>query len=153
MRRTIISGLWVTVVTLMLALPAYAHTGTVNGGNGGLGNGMGHNGAGTHSGISSNSNETRMYDGTSYRVKGAKAAPNYEVSIYGTGTGSQFRTGYAGVSGTTKPSEVYRTRTYTDGGYRTTATTPARGGGWAWLGLLGLIGLAGIWSRNPQRKN
>lgn len=151
MRRTIISGLWVTIVSLMLAVPAYAHAGTANGGNGGLGNGMGHYGTGTHDGMSSNSNGTRMYDGSGYRAQGTRAAPDYEVSVYGTGTGSQFRNVNAGAPGTRNPSEDYHSRMYTDGGYRATASTPTRGVGWGWLGLIGLIGLAGIFSRKPQR--
>ncbi|XID92446.1 WGxxGxxG family protein [Paenibacillaceae bacterium WGS1546] len=145
MRKRIISGLWVAGVAVMLTVPAYAHT-TTDGGNGGLGNGMGTYRTGTHAGIGTHANGKGMQG-----VHGAGRAPNYDVSVYGTGTGSQFRNVNPGTPpGAAGGNAGFGVRTNTDGAYRTTAAAPARGGGWGWLGLLGLLGLAGMRNRQPQ---
>lgn len=135
MKSTMLRGLWVAVVSLMFAVPAYAHSGTTNGGNGGLGNGMG---ARMH--VQSNEGPTRT-----------NATTNHDVSVYGTGTGSQFLNVNANTSGTVDGNPGYRTQSNTNRGYRALETTPSRGMGWGWLGLLGLVGIFGIWSRNPRR--
>ncbi|RUS45796.1 hypothetical protein [Cohnella sp. AR92] len=109
MRRKIVSGLAVSAVTLMLAVPAYAYTGSADGGNGGLGNGM----------------ETKAHAGVStYSVKGKShgLAPNgmtrtKEVSVYGTGTGTQFLNPNAPGTTTTNQFQSYGTTTYPNSGY------------------------------------
>ncbi|MFC5529825.1 WGxxGxxG family protein [Cohnella yongneupensis] len=151
MRKTILCGLWAAVVCLMFAVPVYAYSGTANGGNGGLGNGMGTGTHGTHDGISANRYDTRMYVQSTDGATRTKATPNYHVSVYGTGTGSQFLNVNANVPGTMVRHPGYHTQSYENGGYRALETTSSKGMGWGWLGLLGLIGLFGIFSRNPQR--
>jgi len=137
MRSQMKYALGVAGLSLMLAVPAYAYTGTANGGNDGLGNGMG------------------KRNGTQVHAHGVGKTTGHEISVYGTGTGSQFRSGYTGTpAATTNRQDGYAPRTYADGTadgrYRTTAAAPARGIGWGWLGLLGLFGLAGFRNRNPQ---
>jgi len=157
MKKLIKSGLLVAGVSIMLTVPAYAYTGNGNGGNGGLGNGMGNPKSGAaQSGIGIRANGTGMRDGTKIRSQGARSATDHDVSVYGTGTGSQFRNVNAGVPGMANRNvDGYGARTYadgaTDGAYRTrAAAAPARGMRWGWLGLLGLLGLAGMRKRNPQ---
>lgn len=139
MKSTWLRGLGVAVVSLMFAVPAYAHSATPNGGNGGLGNGMG-----TRMHVQSNDGQTRT-----------NATSNHEISVYGTGTGSQFinvnRNG--NVPGTMDRTPGNLMPSNANNGYRARAleTAPSRGMNWGWLGLLGLLGLFGIRSRNPQR--
>ncbi|MBO9609383.1 MAG: hypothetical protein J7639_25745 [Paenibacillaceae bacterium] len=126
MTKKMVTGLWALVVSVAVAVPAYAHGATSNG-NDGLGNGMG---TGTHG------MHVQSYDNTTR----AKGTPNYDVSVYGTGTGSQFLNVNANTSGTTDRNPVYRMKSATNNANR-----------WGWLGLLGLVGLFGMWNRNPQR--
>lgn len=78
-----------------------------------------------------------------------KSAPNYDVSVYGTPTGSQFQnvnTNDVDMTDRNQNNKMQSTK-----GYRPLNAANSRGMGWGWLGLLGLIGLLGIWNRNPQR--
>ncbi|MFB9274393.1 WGxxGxxG family protein [Cohnella cellulosilytica] len=137
MGNRIKTGLSIVALSLTLAAPAYANTtGTANGGNGGMGNGMG----------------TQSHHGAGVRAQGVDGKAGRGVSVYGTGTGSQFRTIDPVNPGVTN-SRVNDDgkRTSTDGRYRAAATSTTRGSGWGWLGLLGLLGLVGFWNRNPQR--
>ncbi|TJY42806.1 hypothetical protein E5161_08165 [Cohnella pontilimi] len=150
MRSTMLRGLIVAVVFLLFAVPAYAHSATSNGGNGGLGNGMGTNTqGGMHDGISAhrhgNKINVQSIDGSTITTH------KRDVSIYGTGTGTQFLNVNANDSKMTDGNPGDRTQSYTNDGYRALGTTSSRGMGWGWLGLLGLLGLFGIRSRNPQR--
>jgi len=158
MKKRLLSALWVAGISLMLAVPAYAYTGTANGGNGGLGNGMGS--YEKAEGKTSHARGTTMHGGTGYRAQGTGTMRNRDVSVYGTGTGTQFLNGYGndnrlrnGVTGTAYAPGRYGARAYPNGAgtYRTAATTTSNGMGWGWLGLLGLLGLFGFRSRNPQR--
>jgi hypothetical protein len=149
MRRIILYALWVAIISLMFAIPAYAYSETANG-NGGLGNGMGTRTNSIHDGITANRYGTMMHDQSNHSATRTKTTPNYNISVYGTGTGSQFFNVNANSPGMDR-NPVNRTQSYTDGGYRTMETTTSRDMGWGWLGLLGLIGLFGIRSRNPQR--
>lgn len=149
-------------MVLVLAVPAYAdtgssHRGKTGGGNGGLGQGMGTNGGQLRS--------------QSVNGMGARSTGNYDVSVYGTGTGTQFlndnlnaadtttRAGYRAQSYSNAPGTAmngtmngngYRTQSYTNNSYRAAAADNDRD--WGWLGLFGLIGLAGLFGRNPQRE-
>lgn len=152
MKSTMLRGLCVAVVSLMFAVPAYAYSATTNGGNGGLGGGMGTNAHGMLDGISANRNGSKMYVQSNNSPTRTNAAPNRDVSVYGTGTGSQFMNINANTSGTANNNPGYRTQSNANNGYRALETTPSRGMGWGWLGLLGLIGLFGIRSRNPRRE-
>jgi len=136
MRSRIKTGLGIAALSLMLAAPAYAHTGTANGGNGGLGSGMG-----------------TPSNGSNVRAQSVDRTNGHEISVYGTGTGSQFRNVNPGNPGAAYVGNGYGNgnRTTADGTYRTAATNSGRGIGWGWLGLLGLFGLVGIRNRNPQR--
>jgi MYXO-CTERM domain-containing protein len=149
MRRIILCGIWVAIVSLMFAIPTNAYSDRANG-NDGLGNGMGTRTNSTHDGITANLYGTKMNAQSHDSATRTKATPNHEISVYGTGTGSQFFNVNANTSGMDR-NPVNHTQTYMDGGYRTMETTSSRGMGWGWLGLLGLIGLFGIRSRNPQR--
>lgn len=151
MRRTILSGIWIAVVSVLLAVPAYAYSGTANGGNGGLGNGMGTR-AHANDGIFANRNGTRMHAQSNVGTTNTHATSNHDVSVYGTGTGSQFLNVNPHASGMTDRHPGYRTQSYPNDGYRALETTPTRRMGWEWLGLLGLFGLFGMRSRNPQRE-
>ncbi|MDR9854286.1 WGxxGxxG family protein [Paenibacillus sp. VCA1] len=147
MKRHIKSGFMAAVLSLMLTVPAYAHTTTEDGGNGGMGNGMGTVG-------------TKAYDGSRYRINEVGTTSNYDVSVYGTGTGSQ----YWNTNNQMIDTGRIQTNNYTGYGMNTlngntdnrlrAASTPTDRGGWnwGWLGLLGLIGLAGMWGRNPGRE-
>ncbi len=134
MRSRIKNGLWIAALSLTLAAPAHAYTGKANGGNGGLGNGMG-----------------TPSQGTGVRAHGVGGTTGHEISVYGTGTGSQFRNIHPGNPVTPHNRIDNVTRTPTDGSYRAAAANTARGPSWGWLGLLGLLGLVGIRNRNPQR--
>jgi MYXO-CTERM domain-containing protein len=136
MRSRIKTALGIAALSLMLAAPAYAHAETANGGNGGLGNGMG-----------------TPSNGSNVRAQNVDRTNGHEISVYGTGTGSQFRSVNPGAPGTTNINNGYGygNRTSADGAYRAAATNSGRGIGWGWLGLLGLFGLFGIRNRNPQR--
>lgn len=152
MRRKSLCGLWVAVVSLMVAVPVYAYSDTANG-NGGLGNGMG---TSTHSmhdhdGISANSYGTKMYVQSNDGATRTRATNNHAVSVYGTGTGSQFFNVNANATGTTDHNPLYRTQSYDNGGYRALETSTSNDMDWSWLGLLGLIGLFGLRNRNPER--
>lgn len=133
MRRQIKSVLLAAGMSLLLAVPAYAHSAhsaAQNGGNGGMGSGMG-------------TIRTEAYQGsTNYRANGA--APDNDVSVYGTETGNQFLNTNDGNTG--------RVGTNNYNGYSTNAatTTNNRGSSWGWLGLLGLLGFAGMRSRRPE---
>jgi hypothetical protein len=132
----------------MLATPAYANTETANGGNGGLGGGIG---TVVDDGISAKSNGTKMHSQSNNPAKTNDKA-NYEVSVYGTGTGSQFWNVTANSAGTA--SHTHNTLIGSNGnnGVRALDTTASDNRTrWGWLGLLGLIGLFGIRSRNPER--
>lgn len=166
MIKQIKSTLGVAGLSLMLAVPAYAHTAAAtDNGNGGLGNGMGTFRSGTQHRMGTYQSGT-TYTGTTYSTKGTGKAPNYGVSVYGTGTGSQYwhtnsntevagtgRVGtnnYTGYGANTNMDGRNIDGRYTDGRYRTTAAATTRSYNWGWLGLLGLIGLAGMRSRNPE---
>ncbi|WP_127529262.1 WGxxGxxG family protein [Paenibacillus kobensis] len=161
MRSKILLGLWVAAVSLLFSVPAYAYTGTTNGGNGGLGNGMGTSSHGIHDGISANQVGTKTYiHSTNGSAASTTGTSNHEVSVYGTGTGSQFLNVNpnanlnanlnANTPITTDHNSGYRTQSYANDGYRALDTTSSRNKGWGWLGLLGLLGLFGMRSRNPQ---
>lgn len=165
MRRTILCGIGAAAMALTLAVPAYAET---SGGNGGLGNGMGTHTHGMQNGFSANqAGGNRMYVQSIDGTERAQSLTNHEVSVYGTGTGSQFlngnsygttdrNRGYRAQSNVTDRNMTdrntgYRTQSYANDGYRAMATTTSRHTDWGWLGLLGLLGLFGMRSRNPQR--
>ncbi|WP_136605205.1 WGxxGxxG family protein [Paenibacillus dokdonensis] len=145
MKRQIKGGLLVAGLSLMLAVPAYAHTAAEDGGNGGMGNGMG---------------TAKTNNGSNYKVNEVGTGPNYDVSVYGTSTGSQYlntknrmidtgrmeTTNYNG----NRPDMLSNS---TDRGLHTNSTTTNRGvGSWGWLGLLGLFGLAGMRNKNSDRE-
>ncbi len=132
MKSRFTSAFGIAVLSLTLAAPAYAYTGTANGGNGGLGNGMGTPSAESH-----------------IHAQSTGSATGHEISVYDTGTGSQFRNINPANTGTDSGRGDYTNRTPA-GTYRTTAANPTRNAGWAWLGLLGLFGLIGLRNRNPQ---
>ncbi|MGO4106619.1 WGxxGxxG family protein [Paenibacillus sp. YAF4_2] len=139
-------GISIALITLLLASPpssANAYSGTANGGNGGLGSGMGIESPGTHHGMSTKSYEPEQSD-----QMRTNARSNHEVSVYGTGTGSQFSHINAKAHGSTN-----LINTQSDDSYHATAATTTKNTGWGWLGLLGLLGLFGMRSRNPERNN
>ncbi|WP_027084555.1 WGxxGxxG family protein [Cohnella panacarvi] len=141
MKNKVLSGLCAAVVALMMvAVPVYAESGKTNGGNGGLGNGMGTD-RHDHMHVQSHNRGTRT-----------QATGNREVSVYGTGTGSQFWNVNANQRGTgmTNGASTYRSQSYNTNGYRAAATTE-RNTSWGWLGWLGLLGLFGLRNRDPQR--
>lgn len=144
MRNKLLCGLSVAIVALMLAVPVYAYSGKANGGNGGLGNGMGTDDRGSNMHVQSYDRGTRT-----------QATGNHEVSVYGTGTGSQFRNvnAYQNGTGATNRSPIYRSQSYETNGYRAAATTTDRNTSWGWLGWLGLLGLFGLRNRNPERNS
>ncbi|MBD3919047.1 hypothetical protein H8B09_09800 [Paenibacillus sp. PR3] len=152
MRSKVLCGLWVAAVCLMmLSVPAFAYSETTtNGGNGGLGNGMGTSTHGSHEGISANQFGTGMHVQSYNGTASTRGTHNHEVSIYGTGTGSQFFNvnSNASASVTTERNLGYHAQSYTNDGYRALETNSSRGKGWGWLGLIGLFG---IFKRNPQR--
>lgn len=153
MRSQILCGLWVAVVSLMISVPAYAYSETTNGGNGGLGNGMGTSTRGTHDGISANQFGNRIHVQSNDGATNTIGTHNHEVSVYGTGTGSQFLNVNRNTNDGYGTSQIpgYRTQSYTNGGYRAMDTSSSRDMNWSWLGLLGLLGLFGLRSRNPER--
>ncbi len=145
MRNKMLCGLSVAVIASMLAVPVYAESGKTNGGNGGVGNGMG---TGHH--------DTSMHVRSIDRGNAMQSTRNHDVSIYGTGTGSQFWNVNANQSntGVTDGASTYRSQSYNNyntNGYRAAATTTVRKNSWGWLGWLGLLGLFGLRNRNPQR--
>jgi hypothetical protein len=147
MRSKIFCSLWIAALSLTFAVPANAYSDTANG-NGGLGNGMGTN---THThGVAANNNGTKMYVQSNDGVTRTKATSSHEVSVYGTGTGSQFFNVNANASGTLDHNPLYRTQSNDNGGYRALETS-SNDMDWSWLGLLGLLGLFGLRSRNPER--
>ena len=142
-RSRVASGLLAAGLSLMLALPVSAHTSIANSGNGGMGTGMGNIGNGTLK----STNVDRSMTGTSTDMR---------VNVYGSDTGSQFLNtgadmGTNRVRTNAPANRRVNTPPVTDGNFRTMATTTNRGFNWAWLGLFGLLGLIGLWSRNPQR--
>jgi len=139
MRNKLMYSLVAIVVVLMLAVPVYADSGNTNGGNGGLGNGMG-------TGNQGSSMHVHSFDGRATHV-----TDNRDVSVYGTGTGSQFWNMNANNTGARNGASTYRSPSYETNGYRAAATTTDRGTSWGWLGWLGLLGLLGLRNRNPQR--
>lgn len=147
MKSKWLHGVWIAVVSLMIAVPAYANTATTNGGNGGLGNGM----KGMQNGTSANRDHSRMHMQSNGNLTRTKSTPNYDISVYGTPTGSQFQNVNANDNGMTDQNRDNRMQTNTNNGYRALNTNTTRGMDWGWLGLLGLIGLAGLFNRNPQR--
>ncbi|WP_336784633.1 WGxxGxxG family protein [Paenibacillus sp. MMO-177] len=139
-----LSGISMALITLLLASPvtADAYSRTANGGNGGLGSGMGIESHGTHDEMSAKSYEPGHSDPLR-----TNARSNHDVSVYGTGTGSQFR--YINANAIGSPNQI---NTQSGDRYHATAvTTTRKNTGWGWLGLLGLLGLFGIRSRNPER--
>lgn len=153
-----LSGLWIPIVCLLFAVPAHAYSGTGNGGNGGLGNGMGtHDMQDKNDGYSANSYGNKTYlpsnDGTTARMNdGTAARTNHDVSIYGTGTGTQFLHTNDHAATPVDRTPGYRMESSMNGEYRALETTSSNGSNWGWLGLLGLVGLFGMRSRNPQRE-
>lgn len=149
MKRRMVSGIWVVVVCLALMVPAFAHSGNANFaaegyGNGGVGNGMGTQADGMNRGKSPQMTIQSIDTGAASNVT------DHSVSVYGTGTGTQYLNGYD--NRTDNTANRYRTQSDTDGGYRTLETTTSRNFDWSWLGLLGLFGLFGLRSRNPQHE-
>ncbi|QHW29584.1 WGxxGxxG-CTERM domain-containing protein [Paenibacillus rhizovicinus] len=144
------------IVTLMLATSASAYSGTANGGNGGLGSGMGTGTHGANEGMSAKSYNLKMY-GLPDETPRTNANANKEVSVYGTGTGSQFWDVNGNPIGTANRDHMYRTQSVaSNDGYRAMSATTDNGknwGNWGWLGLLGLVGLFGNRNRNPERHN
>ncbi|MBB3130415.1 MYXO-CTERM domain-containing protein [Paenibacillus rhizosphaerae] len=149
MRQQLRIGVLIAGMSLMLAAPAFAYgaAGTAqDGGNGGMGTGMGTGTIGTQS-----------TGGSQYRVNNVGTTSHYHVSVYGTGTGSQYLNTNYGTNNTgrmgTNSYTGSNTNMLTDNNrIRTNAATDTnRGGGWGWLGLLGLIGLAGMRKGNPER--
>lgn len=149
MRSKWLHGILIAVASLMIAVPAYANTAT-NGGNGGLGNGMGTN-KGMQNGISANQGNAGMNVRSNGVQTRSRTTPNYDVSVYGTGTGTQFQNVNANDAGMTNHDRNNRMQTNTNDGYRPLNTNENRGMDWGWLGLLGLIGLTGLFKRDPQR--
>jgi hypothetical protein len=129
-------------LSLFLASPVYAYTGMVNGGNGGLGSGMGTGAQVVDEGVSTKSYGSKMYNQSNDDLARTKTTSNYDVSIYGTGTGSQFWNENSNAPGTANQT-----------GYRATEATSTKNTKWGWLGLLGLLGFFGIRSRNSERNN
>ncbi|MFD0669921.1 WGxxGxxG family protein [Cohnella sp. GCM10027633] len=140
MKRKLFCGLALAVFSLLLAIPAYAYTGTADGGNGGLGNGMGN---GTH--------DSRLHVQSTDGSARTNQMPHHRVSVYGTDTGTQFLNVNPNVPGLSARNPVLRPQSNANGGYRALATNDSNDMNWSWLGLLGLLGLFGIRSRNPQR--
>lgn len=132
MKKLIRSGLLVAGLSMMLTVPAFAQ-------------GTAGNGAGAATG-----NGTGPYNATG-------VGGTYGNNAYNTGTGRYLNNGVAG-------NGRFGTNNYTgngvglndgryDGRYRTTATAANRDYDWGWIGLFGLIGLAGMMrNRNPQRE-
>ncbi|THF74627.1 WGxxGxxG family protein [Cohnella fermenti] len=160
MKKKIVGAASVALLSLTLAVPAYAnHNGAhnegyggANGGNGGLGNGMGTTSTGMADGTRVHSQSFDLRDRSN--VNG-----NRDVSIYGTGTGNQFLNGTGNNANTPGTAGRYtgystddnRRVTRTDGTYRAAATTgTGKSSNWGWLGLFGLLGLIGLRSRSPQ---
>mgnify|MGYP001439724537 CR=1 FL=1 len=137
-KNILLRSIGVAVLSLMFAVPAYANpaqSAQADGGNGGLGNGMG----------------ARPHVLADNGSVNAKAASRHDVSVYGTGTGNQFRNVNANAGMTTDRQPMDRTHANANDRVRTLDTVPSRGMSWGWLGLLGLLGLFGNRSRNPQR--
>ncbi|MED5020438.1 hypothetical protein P9847_24520 [Paenibacillus chibensis] len=141
MNRQIKSVLLAASLSLMLTVPAYAHGTAEDGGNGGLGNGMG-------------TMETKTSNGSNYRINEVGTGGNYDVSVYGTSTGSQYWNTNHRIEpdgARTNQYTGYHTNSITgntDNRLHTTSTTTGRdGGSWGWLGLLGLFGLRGLMGR------
>ncbi|MBW5447454.1 hypothetical protein GE107_15455 [Cohnella sp. CFH 77786] len=144
MNRQITSGLMVASVSLMLAVPAFAH-GTTTGMTATT------TGTGTYAGTGTTTGTT--YTGTGVGVNGMNrpfANDGMVTNRYGTyGTTTYTNDGITNRYGVNNYTG-YNT-TVTDGRYRTRAATTNRNYNWGWLGLLGLIGLAGMRGRNPER--
>ncbi|GFN32262.1 hypothetical protein [Paenibacillus xylaniclasticus] len=161
MRSKILCGIWAAVISFLLVLPAsasaaYAASNTPNGGNGGLGNGMGSVTRSTGNESSVNRSDHGMHAQSTSNGLRTSSTSQYDVSVYGTGTGSQFFNLDPNVnkydSVTADRDTGYRAQSYTSDLYRAQDTGSSRGMGWNWLGWLGLLGLFGLLgNRNPQR--
>jgi MYXO-CTERM domain-containing protein len=82
---------------------------------------------------------------------GTRALSNHDVSVYGTGTGSQFSNVNANSLGAANRTPNNQMQSYTDNGLRALETTSTKPIQWGWLGLLGLFGLFGARNRNSER--
>jgi len=140
MKKQLLSSFGAVAVAAMLsAVPAYAYSGSGDGGNGGLGNGMGMDAT----------RDARLHVESRDGAGALGTTPNHHVSVYGTGTGTQFRDVNANAADANNRYRTYGNESV--GGYRAAEATADRGSRWGWLGLLGLIGLAGLRNANPQR--
>ncbi|MHA6485210.1 WGxxGxxG family protein [Paenibacillus sp. strain BS8-2] len=133
----------IPLVVLMTASHVYAYAGTDNGGNGGLGGGMGTNRSVVNEGITTKSYDSRM----------DKMDHSSNVSVYGTGTGSQFLNVNTDTPRAIGNIPQYQMDSYTGNDFHAASTTSTKTTNWSWLGLIGLLGLFGFRSRNPERNN